>query len=205
MTRPGRQEQVVRSPALGTAQHQGHHAVCNRQRRLVPDFVSLASTPSVAARLTSSTGIGTRTKSRTRASRSSDHRSPVHDATNRTSARCSSRAATVMWKDSSVLCERPDLGSPPRPLGTRVRVTGFDAISRSGTAQAKTDHKDARNRLTDDSASPERRPCSGGCRRCEHQVKTQQCFPRCFGGSSCTRLLFEFQQDPLDMRGDRPH
>jgi hypothetical protein len=49
-------------------------------RRFLPDLVTFAATPSGAARLTRSTGIGTRTKSRTRASRSSDHRSPVHEA-----------------------------------------------------------------------------------------------------------------------------
>ena len=56
-------------------------------RRVLPNLVALRSTPSGAARLTISTGIGTRTKSRTRAYRSSDHRSPVQAAISRVSAR----------------------------------------------------------------------------------------------------------------------
>jgi hypothetical protein len=41
-------------------------------------------------------------------------------------------------------------------VGTRVPVTGLAAINRSRTAQAKKDDNEARNRLTDDAASPER-------------------------------------------------
>ena len=44
----------------------------------------------------------------------------------------------------------------PRPLGTRVPITGLAAISRSRTAQPKNADKEARNRRTDDSASPDR-------------------------------------------------
>ncbi len=43
----------------------------------------------------------------------------------------------------------------PRPLGTRVPVTGLVVISRSRTAQAKNADSDARKRFTDDSASPD--------------------------------------------------
>ena len=64
--------------------------------RLLPDLVTFAATPSGAARLTNSTGIGTRTKSRTRTSRSSDHRSPVHAATRSTFASRWSLAPAAM-------------------------------------------------------------------------------------------------------------
>ena len=65
-------------------------------RRLFPDLVDFASTPSGAARLINSTGMGTRTKSRTRASRSSDHRRPAQEAISRMSANRWSRAETAM-------------------------------------------------------------------------------------------------------------
>jgi len=41
-------------------------------------------------------------------------------------------------------------------LGIRVPVTGFTAINRSRTAQAKNAESEARNRFTEDSASPDR-------------------------------------------------
>lgn len=57
-----------------------------------------------------------------------------------------------MWKDSSSSSANGRISvRVPRPLRTRVRVTGFDAISRSRTAHAKDDDKDARTCLTDDS------------------------------------------------------
>ena len=144
---------VVRSRSSGplpsaSACTNGSTRSATGTRRFLPDFVALASTPSGAARETSSTGIGTRTKSRTRTSRSSDHRSPVHDATSRMSARCSSRAATDMWKDSSSSSANGRISvRTPRPLGTRVRVTGFEAINRSLTAQAKNDDREAQRGL----------------------------------------------------------
>ena len=120
-------------------------------RRFLPDLVTFAATPSGAARLTRSTGIGTRTKSRTRASPSSDHRSPVHEAIRRTSASRWSRADAAMWNDSSSSSANGRITAPtPRPLGTRVVVTGLLAISRSRTAQPKNADRDARNRFTDD-------------------------------------------------------
>ena len=115
----GREQQVVRALALGAGScTSGSTRSATGTRRLLPDLVTFASTPSGAARLTRSTGIGTRTKSRTRTSRSSDHRSPVHDATSRTSASRWFRARDGhVERLQLVLGERADHGAHPAALG----------------------------------------------------------------------------------------
>ena len=74
MTRHRREQKPLLSLARRAVQHQRQHPVRHWALRVLPDLVTLASTPSGAARHTRSTGIGTCTKSRTRSSRSSDHR-----------------------------------------------------------------------------------------------------------------------------------
>ena len=156
MTGPGREQQVVRALPRRARLDERQNPAPLGTRRLRPDLVTLASTPSGAARLTKSTGSGTRTKSLTRTSRSSDQRSPVHDAISNTSASRSSRADAAMWNDSSSSSANGRISvRTPRPLGTRVPVTGLVAMSRSRTAQAKNADSDARKRFTDDSASPD--------------------------------------------------
>ena len=143
--------------ALGTTSApRGSTRFATGTRRLLPDFVTFASTPSGAARLTSSTGIGTRTKSRTRTSRSSHHRRPVHDRHQQ-----DIRQWLVAGSDRHVeglqlvFGERPDRGSHPSTFGN---PRGGDRVARDQslrTAQAKNADRDARNRRTDDSASPD--------------------------------------------------
>lgn len=127
MPLPSRQQQVVGALALDAAQHstKGNTRSATGTRRLSPDLVVFASTPSGAARLISSTGIGTRTKSRTRISRSSYHRSPVHAATSSTSASCWSRPAAAWWNDSSSSSANGRISvRTPRPFGTRSGSPG---------------------------------------------------------------------------------
>ena len=86
---------------------------------------------------------------------------PAKACPRRRSAGCQPAAGPVRsppWNASElVLGERAhlDVRTPPT-FGTRVPVTGLAAIIRSRTAQAKNDDSEARNRRTDDSASPDR-------------------------------------------------
>ena len=73
------------------------------------------------------------------------------------SASRESRAVQAAWNDSSSSSANGRISvRRPRPFGTFVPVTGFTAISRSRTAQPKKEDREARKRLTEDSAKPDR-------------------------------------------------
>jgi hypothetical protein len=97
----GNEQQVFRVPLASHLLDEGEHTVRQCHSPTLPLLVTFKPTPSGAARCTISKGRGTSTKSRTRMARSSDHRSPVHAATSKTSARRLFRALASDQTSSS--------------------------------------------------------------------------------------------------------
>ena len=157
VTRPGGQQEVVRSLALCTAHHQPQHPVRDRDAPVLAGLRHLGLDPLGC-------GVGDEQDRH----RDPDEVTDPHLAQFRPSEsrprRHEQKLRQVLVPGGDrqaeglqlVLGKRSDLRPHATTLRARVRVTGFKAINRALTAQAKNDDRDAWNRLTDDSASPDR-------------------------------------------------